>query len=745
MSNLNINKPKKVTVKFETLGGSKIGEARVNQGADFTLPKNPVKKGYKFAGWYQDAYLTIPYASNVVEENITLYAKWSVGLSGEQINDYYKSLRTILSAKAEIAQGYSVGDGQVKTFAVLEKGTNVVNLFVAEDPQKLIQQGFEVKDVRKTHPETPSLFVVASNHEMLMAEKLCNLIVGVPMFTEVKRPIKLHKNESSFNLAFLNNCLVSRNIVKEVAVTNDLKEASEKRIKSKLQFATGHDVSHDKRFDTKAKSYFQDAFYRFSRNKGSVVAAIVILLLVVYSIIGPFFVDKGYEAGYLDDVNIERYRILTPKISAFEGTGFWDGTKKKEISKARYERFLAQEIETGHKIIHKVYGTETTTNFGVTSTLYTVRYDTYTGNDPYTVTLNKQQYEELLNWQIENDIQVILPFVKNSINSTIPNVWFKSDNKGNPIYDKDGNFQPDYYTKADIKPGTVIVDDGYYGKRIASDPGNKNPDSPNAYLYAKVTGANVEKQNYNVRIDAYNYFLYKYDFEPSFIFGTDAKGYDIFSRLASGARFSFLFAIAISAINLVIGAIYGAIEGYYGGVVDMVMERISDILSGIPFTVVTVLFKLHLADKVGLVPTLIFAFVLTGWIGMASRVRMQFYRFKNQEYILAARTLGAKDRRIMFKHIFPNALGTIVTGSVLVIPGVIFSETSLTYLKIVDLDSATMSSVGSMLSAGQGVMTEAPHALVFPAVFISLLMICFNLFGNGLRDAFNPSLRGTED
>ena len=177
----------------------------------------------------------------------------------------------------------------------------------------------------------------------------------------------------------------------------------------------------------------------------------------------------------------------------------------------------------------------------------------------------------------------------------------------------------------------------------------------------------------------------------------------------------------------------------------MVMERISDILNGIPFTVVTVLFKLHLADKVGIVPTLLFAFVLTGWIGMASRVRMQFYRFKNQEYILAARTLGAKDRRIMFKHIFPNALGTIVTGSVLVIPGVIFSETSLTYLKIVDLDSATMSSVGSMLSAGQGVMTEAPHALVFPAVFISLLMICFNLFGNGLRDAFNPSLRGSED
>ena len=130
---------------------------------------------------------------------------------------------------------------------------------------------------------------------------------------------------------------------------------------------------------------------------------------------------------------------------------------------------------------------------------------------------------------------------------------------------------------------------------------------------------------------------------------------------------------------------------------------------------------------------------------MASRVRMQFYRFKNQEYILAARTLGAKDFRLMFKHIFPNSLGTIITGSVLVIPGVIFSETSLTYLNIVNLDSTTMSSVGSMLSTGQAAMLAGyPHALVFPALFISLLMISFNLFGNGLRDAFNPSLRGAE-
>ena len=175
------------------------------------------------------------------------------------------------------------------------------------------------------------------------------------------------------------------------------------------------------------------------------------------------------------------------------------------------------------------------------------------------------------------------------------------------------------------------------------------------------------------------------------------------------------------------------------------MERITDILGNVPFMVVTTLFQLHLAAKIGALGSLLFAFVTTGWIGTASTVRMQFYRYKNQEYILAARTLGAKNSRLMFKHIFPNALGTIITSSVLVIPSVIFSESSLTYLGIINLESDNMTSVGTMLAHGKDFLQTFPHIILFPAIFISLLMITFNLFGNGLRDAFNPSLRGTED
>ena len=179
---------------------------------------------------------------------------------------------------------------------------------------------------------------------------------------------------------------------------------------------------------------------------------------------------------------------------------------------------------------------------------------------------------------------------------------------------------------------------------------------------------------------------------------------------------------------------YGAVEGYYGGWVDMLMERVSDILGGVPFIVVATLFQIHLSNQVGPIVSLLFAFVLTGWLGTAYRVRTQFYRFKKQEYVLAARTLGARDRRIIWRHIFPNSLGTIITSCALVIPGVISSESMLSFLGIVKLGSAGSTSLGTLLADSSAIWTNYPH-----------LMICFNLFGNGLRDAFNPSLRGVED
>ena len=174
------------------------------------------------------------------------------------------------------------------------------------------------------------------------------------------------------------------------------------------------------------------------------------------------------------------------------------------------------------------------------------------------------------------------------------------------------------------------------------------------------------------------------------------------------------------------------------------MERFVELLTSIPFMIVITLLKYHMEGSSQVLIVFI-AFFLTGWTGMAARTRMQFYRFKNQEYVLASRTLGAGDFRIMFKHIFPNSLGTLITSSVLVIPGVISSESSLSYLGIINLSTGSLTSVGTLLSSAQAYLTSYPHMMFYPALFICLLMLSFNLFGNGLRDAFNPSLRGAEE
>ena len=266
------------------------------------------------------------------------------------------------------------------------------------------------------------------------------------------------------------------------------------------------------------------------------------------------------------------------------------------------------------------------------------------------------------------------------------------------------------------------------------------------YAYGRQT-----QNGYEIRVNYYEYYIFMHKevikdgiTEPYFIFGTTSAGKDIFTCLASGARFSFILAISVELVNMIVGAIYGAIEGYYGGRADLIMERIVEILSAVPFMIVITLLRYHMGSAPQVL-VLFIAFFLTGWIGMSGIVRMQFYRFKNQEYVLAARTLGAKDWRIMFKHIFPNSLGTIITSCVLVIPGMIFSETSLSYLGIINLETGNLTSVGTLLASGQPYLISFPHMLLFPSIFISLLMLSFNLFGNGLRDAFNPSLRGTED
>lgn len=243
---------------------------------------------------------------------------------------------------------------------------------------------------------------------------------------------------------------------------------------------------------------------------------------------------------------------------------------------------------------------------------------------------------------------------------------------------------------------------------------------------------------YSVEADVIYYKYLGYDKMPRYLLGTTSDGKDLVKLAFSSLKTSLLIAIISSFICLFIGLIWGSISGYFGGSVDIVMERFCEILSGVPWIVVMTLTILLLGNNIF---TFALALCLTGWIGVAGRTRTQFYRFKGREYVLASRTLGAKDNRLIFKHILPNALGTIVTSSVLMIPSVIFSEATLAYL---NLGLQGVDSFGVLLSENQQHLATYPALIVFPAIIISLLMISFNLFGNGLRDALNPSLKGSE-
>ena len=224
-----------------------------------------------------------------------------------------------------------------------------------------------------------------------------------------------------------------------------------------------------------------------------------------------------------------------------------------------------------------------------------------------------------------------------------------------------------------------------------------------------------------------------------FWLGTDSIGRDMWTRLWRGSRVSLAIGIFAVLINMIIGVVYGSISGYYGGWVDMIMQRIIEVIGGIPSLVLIILFVMYLGS--GIVP-FILAMVLTGWIGMSRMIRAQFYKYKGQEYVLASRTMGAKDRTLIFRHILPNAIGPIITQATLAVPGAIFTESFLSYLGLGI--GAPEPSIGVLLAEGQKALLEYPHLTLFPAIIISLLMLSFNLFGNGLRDAFDPTLRGQE-
>jgi oligopeptide transport system permease protein len=220
------------------------------------------------------------------------------------------------------------------------------------------------------------------------------------------------------------------------------------------------------------------------------------------------------------------------------------------------------------------------------------------------------------------------------------------------------------------------------------------------------------------------------------LFGTDQFGRDLWVRTWMGTRISLLIAFVAALLDLTLGVAYGAVSALAGGKVDAVMQRIIEVLVGIPHLIIVILLMMVMPAGIW---TIVVALSITGWVNMARLVRGSILKLKNQEFVLAARVLGTSTAGIIWKHLIPNTVGVIVINAMFTIPSAIFTEAFLSFIGIGMQEPKA--SLGVLINNGYQVLRNFPHVLIFPAIVIVLIMVCFSILGDGLRDALDPRMR----
>jgi len=610
---------------------------------------------------------------------------------------------------------------------------------------------------------------------------------------------------------------------------------------------------HDIKFQTKPTTFFKDALIRFSKNRSSVVAAILIGILMLMAIFVPIFNDSNLTSPFTDG------RFLPPKWHGFENAGILDGYRDYENividvsdpddptpvgylneavigpidtyedttnapSEFAYGGALALRPDTRsgpvslmspNFFINKLNSYEfaidfTDRNAQLTPVpVYALYLDVRFEGTVFTPVLLKAKSSDfgLVNVSdIKDRLTLAIPsgnenfsfqsrfrieldtvsegdypalFIKsfiaaNSLNAGDDTFDELNFDDANELLMRDkieakaagrwntlgsgsktlfegtiirGNFTYNPYAEVFGEKERVIgetrlmgyVQQGLIAYDFAVGPSSfelLDDASPVRSVISQksITGGGLTVREVTAVVSMYRF--YGFDEMPYYTFGTNQYGYDYFKQVFSGLRTSLIIGFLGAMINITIGLIWGSISGYYGGNIDLAMERIIEILGGIPWIVLMTMVILHLGNSLS---SFLIAVTLTGWLGVSGITRSQFYRYKRREYVLASRTLGAKDGRLIFRHILPNSIGPIVTSTVLMIPGIIFAEATISYL---GLGLQGLPSLGVALSEVQTYLSTSPYLVLWGSVVISILMISFNLFGNGLRDAFNPSLKG---
>jgi len=290
-------------------------------------------------------------------------------------------------------------------------------------------------------------------------------------------------------------------------------------------------------------------------------------------------------------------------------------------------------------------------------------------------------------------------------------------------YDLNGNEEAD--------DGDVIVDFSYKLDPAKADEG----------INYSVTYKGIENKEFYGKMK-----------NKTFVWGSDNLGRDILTRVMYGARISLTIAFVATIVNLLIGVTYGSISGYEGGRVDNIMMRIVDIINSIPLLLYVILLMviftpnedspawfITFVNAIGDLGVIIIALASVYWVGMARLVRGQVLGLKEQEFVLAARTIGVSKRKIIFRHLIPNAMGPIIVSMTMMIPSAVFTEAFLSFIGLGV--SAPMASWGTLANDSLGGLTSYPYQLFYPAAAIAITMLAFNFLGDGLRDALDPRLR----
>jgi oligopeptide transport system permease protein len=455
---------------------------------------------------------------------------------------------------------------------------------------------------------------------------------------------------------------------------------------SAADFSPAPNLAHAERIVRPSLSYWQDVWHRLQKNRRALSSLYLVIALLVFTLIGPWLWTQDPSLQDLDSISQSPSWGGTALV--VDNPGHWDGV-----------RGTAQPLPDGGKL-----GATTALRVeGAPTTQYVRLYwQTVPGTQHYLIYRNDHAPES------EQDLGLPL---------------------GETLTPEELSFED----RLQLRPQP------YWYTVIASDGFNEADTSTTLAVTAQraITASQALERGLDGNVGA-TVLL------PAHPFGTDYLGRDLLARVMEGARVSLFIGIVAPLLFVAVGIVYGGIAGYFGGSLDIVMMRVVDFVIALPFLLFMILFRIGFGigpGESGIFPMLL-ALVLLSWPDTARLIRGQILQIRGEAYVQAARMLGGRPLYLIFRHLVPNTMGPILVTLTFSIPMAIFTEAFLSFIGMGV--SPPTPSWGSMSNEGIRTMLSSPHELLFPAFFISLTVLAFNLLGDGLRDALDSRLRSRE-